>query len=84
MNVLLSDVFWVTQLPPLSTLRLPCCFVFMAAYKNKSGHVIYTYKHRLSRRYVNLDKDGNFWRYLGLVQCGSSFGGRYEKARRGT
>ena len=52
-------------------------WMFMGTYKLKSGVVIYTYKHRDTRNYLNLSDDLKAWTYLAYhegasayVQCG--------------
>jgi hypothetical protein len=40
-------------------------FMYMASYKLESGTVVHTFKHSLTRRYINLSDDGSFWKYMG-------------------
>lgn len=38
-------------------------FMFMALYPTTAGVTIHTYKHRDTRRYLNIDDDGMCYRY---------------------
>jgi hypothetical protein len=40
-------------------------FMYMASYRVLGNVLIYTYKHRDTRRYLNLDDDGNCYAYTG-------------------
>lgn len=40
-------------------------FMFMASYPTSEGRTVYAYKHRDSRRYLNIDEKGVFYRYEG-------------------
>jgi hypothetical protein len=38
-------------------------FMFMASYAISGGKAIHTYKHHATRRYLNIDDNGVFYRY---------------------
>jgi hypothetical protein len=38
-------------------------FQFMASYPTTSGRTIYTYKHKETRRHLNIDNEGVFYRF---------------------
>lgn len=40
-------------------------FMYMAGYKLEDEAIIHTYKHSLSREYINLSNDGRAWKYTG-------------------
>lgn len=38
-------------------------FMAMAVYLNSRGDEVYTYKHIITRNYINVDLDGNIYHY---------------------
>lgn len=40
-------------------------FMFMAMYPTSGGRHVHTYKHHDTRRYLNIDEEGVFYRYEG-------------------
>lgn len=40
-------------------------FMFMASYLTSGGRTVHTYKHHETRRYLNIDEEGVFYRYKG-------------------
>lgn len=39
--------------------------MFMASYPTSGGRTVHTYKHHDTRRYLNIDEEGVFYRYEG-------------------
>lgn len=53
--------------PLLQHLGAELCahFMFMASYPLGQGRTVHTYKHHDTRRYLNIDDRGTFYRYTG-------------------
>ena len=39
-------------------------YMYMASYKLQSGMIVHTFKHIITRSYVNLSDDGRCWKYV--------------------
>lgn len=53
--------------PLKRALTEPLCrnWMYMAGYRLEGGVTVHTYKHALTRQYLNLSDDDSVWKYVG-------------------
>lgn len=56
-------------------------FMIMGKEVRRGRPDVYLYKHRYTRRYVNLDEAGHAYRYIGPRSLDSNYEGRYVRRR---
>jgi hypothetical protein len=69
---LTMEPYFVVNWEPLrNVLEKDECkhFMFMASYVNSQGREIFTYKHIVTRMYINVDREGRFYQYTGNDYC---------------
>lgn len=56
-------------------------FMIMGKEVRRGRPDVYLYKHRYTRRYINLDQAGHAYRYIGPKTLDSDYTGRYVRRR---